>query len=75
MRMETSHHRLFLYTTNNMNNNMIPKIELSKDCCGKTMRKTNMMNIHCPCDDGESEKCICQHRAGENFDNYYPPLK
>jgi len=24
--------------------------------------------IKCPCDDGEPEKCICQHRAGENFD-------
>jgi hypothetical protein len=31
--------------------------------------------IKCPCDDGEPEKCICQHRAGENFDNYYPPIK
>jgi len=30
--------------------------------------------IKCPCDDGEPEKCICQHRAGENFDNYYPPV-
>ena len=31
--------------------------------------------IKCPCDNGEPEKCICQHRFNEDFDNYYPPLK